>query len=61
MPPATITTPTNGGAYSEGSEIVFNGLASSDPDNDFLTYTMFYGADWPDESNICARGGGDKG
>ena len=38
-PTATITTPSNGGAYSEGSEIVFNGLASSDPDNDFLTYT----------------------
>ncbi|MDG1544920.1 MAG: PKD domain-containing protein, partial [Candidatus Poseidoniia archaeon] len=38
-PTATITTPSNGGAYSEGNEIVFNGLASSDPDNDFLTYT----------------------
>ena len=23
--------------------------------------SMFYGEDWPDESNICARGGGDKG
>lgn len=23
--------------------------------------SMFYGKDWPDESNICARGGGDKG
>jgi len=23
--------------------------------------SMFYGDDWPDESNICARGGGDKG
>ena len=23
--------------------------------------SMFYGNDWPDESNICARGGGDKG
>ena len=38
-PTATITTPSNGGAYSEGNEISFNGLASSDPDNDFLTYT----------------------
>ena len=38
-PTAIITTPTNGGAYSERNEIVFNGLASSDPDNDFLTYT----------------------
>ena len=38
-PVATITTPSNGGAYSEGSEIVFNGLASSDPDEDILTYT----------------------
>ena len=23
--------------------------------------SMFYGEDWPDEGNICARGGGDKG
>ena len=23
--------------------------------------SMIYGEDWPDESNICARGGGDKG
>ena len=23
--------------------------------------SLFYGEDWPDESNICARGGGDKG
>ena len=23
--------------------------------------SMLYGEDWPDESNICARGGGDKG
>ena len=38
-PVAIITTPTNQGAYSEGSEVEFNGLASSDPDNDFLTYT----------------------
>ena len=37
-PIAIITTPTNGGAYSEGSEIMFNGLASSDPDNDILAY-----------------------
>jgi PKD repeat protein len=38
-PVATITTPSNGGSYSEGNEVVFNGLASSDPDNDILTYT----------------------
>ena len=23
--------------------------------------SMYYGNDWPDEGNICARGGGDKG
>ena len=23
--------------------------------------SMYYGADWPEEGNICARGGGDKG
>ena len=23
--------------------------------------SMYYGDDWPDEGNICARGGGDKG
>ncbi len=23
--------------------------------------SRFYGEDWPDEANICARGGGDKG
>ena len=38
-PIATITSPSNGGAYSEGNEIVFNGLASTDPDSDILTYT----------------------
>ena len=38
-PIAMITTPSNGGSYSEGNEVMFNGLASSDPDNDILTYT----------------------
>lgn len=38
-PTATITTPVNGGAYSERNEIEFNGLASIDPDGDFLTYS----------------------
>ena len=37
-PVAKILTPSNGGTFSEGSEIVFNGLESSDPDNDLLTY-----------------------
>jgi hypothetical protein len=23
--------------------------------------SMYYGEDWPEEGNICARGGGDKG
>ena len=37
-PTATITTPSNGGAYSEGKEVTFNGMASSDPDNDVISY-----------------------
>lgn len=37
-PTAIITTPSNGGAYSEGKEIKFDGRASSDPDNDVLNY-----------------------
>ena len=42
-PVATITSPSNGGAYSEGSEISFNGMASSDPDNDVLSYSWELG------------------
>ena len=37
-PVAIITTPSNGGFYSEGKAITFNGLASSDPDNDKISY-----------------------
>ena len=40
---ATITSPSNGGAYSEGNEISFNGMASSDPDNDVLSYSWELG------------------
>ena len=47
-PIATITTPSNGGAYSEGKEVAFNGMASSDPDNDILSYNWDLGdADGP--------------
>ena len=42
-PTATITTPSNGGAYSEGKEVAFNGMASSDPDNDLLSYNWDLG------------------
>ena len=42
-PTATITTPSNGGAYSEGKEVTFNGMASSDPDNDILSYNWNLG------------------
>ncbi len=42
-PTATITTPSNGGAYSEGKEVTFNGMASSDPDNDILSYNWDLG------------------
>ena len=42
-PLAVITTPKNGGAYAIGSTISFNGLASSDPDNDILSYTWEFG------------------
>ena len=42
-PTATITTPSNGGAYSEGKELTFNGMASKDPDNDILSYNWDLG------------------
>ena len=42
-PTATITTPNNGGAYSEGKEVTFNGMASSDPDYDILSYNWDLG------------------
>jgi PKD repeat protein len=42
-PTSTITTPSNGGAYSEGKEVTFNGMASSDPDNDILSYNWDLG------------------
>ena len=42
-PIATITSPSNGGSYSEINEISFNGGASSDPDNDLLTYSWEFG------------------
>ena len=42
-PIAKIITPTNGGAYSEGNEVTFNGIASSDPDNDILSYNWDLG------------------
>ena len=42
-PVAKIITPTNGGAYSENNEVTFNGIASSDPDNDILSYNWDLG------------------
>ena len=43
-PVATITSPSNGGAYSEGNEISFNGMASSDPDEGtILSYSWELG------------------
>jgi PKD repeat protein len=43
VPIAKIITPTNGGAYSENNEVTFNGIASSDPDNDILSYNWDLG------------------
>ena len=42
-PTATITTPSNGGSYSEGKAVVFNGMASNDPDNDLIIYNWELG------------------
>ncbi len=42
-PTATITTPSNGGSYSEGKAVVFNGMASNDPDNDMILYNWELG------------------
>ena len=42
-PTATITTPSNGGSYSEGKPVVFNGMASNDPDNDLMVYNWDLG------------------
>jgi PKD repeat protein len=37
-PIANIITPSNGGSYSEGKTVTFDGMASSDPDNDLISY-----------------------
>ena len=42
-PIAKIVTPSNGGSYSEGKEVTFDGTASSDPDNDILSYNWDLG------------------
>jgi len=42
-PTATITSPSNGGSYSEGKPVVFNGMASNDPDNDLIIYNWELG------------------
>ena len=45
-PTATITSPSNGGSYSEGKPVVFDGKASSDPDIEdinSLTYSWELG------------------
>lgn len=47
-PVASIITPSNGGSYSKGNEVTFNGMSSSDADNDPLTYVWELGeADEP--------------
>ena len=40
---ASIITPSNGGSYSKGKEVTFNGMSSSDADNDPLTYVWELG------------------
>ena len=42
-PVASIITPSNGGSYSKGKEVTFNGMSSSDADNDPLTYVWELG------------------
>ena len=42
-PVSKIVTPSNGGSYSEGKEVIFDGMASSDPDNDILSYNWELG------------------
>ena len=42
-PVASIITPSNGGSYSKGNEVTFNGMSSSDADNDPLTYVWELG------------------
>ena len=42
-PVASIITPSNGGSYSKGKEVTFNGMSSNDADNDPLTYVWELG------------------
>ncbi len=58
-PVAKILTPSNGGSYSEGKDVVFDATASSDPDGDILVEYKWELGEAGDPKYVVKKGGAE--
>ena len=58
-PVAKILTPTNGGAYSEGEDVIFDATASSDPDGDILVEYKWELGEAGEPKYVVKKGGAE--
>lgn len=58
-PVAKILNPSNGGAYSEGEDVIFDATASSDPDGDILVEYKWELGEAGDPKYVVKKGGAE--